>query len=211
MLILLHAVASSLCPRKLLPESALKAPKTAALALLCEGKLSFLYPLSENLLYLVSLPSRIKNYLETPMNVFFLLPFAGNLSYPYCVHSQYTTVFTFFWCPLQLQHVSALSGLLSPLGLYKECYLSLFYSWGCRKLSLLPKKLLCGLAHQSPSWGRGRQWIPCFSMTCHSSVPWASPWSPQGLRSLTSCGEWLTFLLGSLVTQSIGPTEPLSL
>lgn len=106
--------------------------------------------------------------------------------------------------------VSALSGLLSPLGLYKECFLSLFYSWGCALLSLLPKKLLRGLAHQSPGWGRG-QWIPWLSMIYHPSVPWASPWSQQGLRSLTSCGKWLAFLMGSLVTQSIGPTEHLSL
>lgn len=100
--------------------------------------------------------------------------------------------------------VSALSGLLSPLGLYKECFLSLFYFRGCALLSLLPKTLLRGLAHQSPGWGSESPGFPW-------PVPWASLWSQQGLRSLTSCGKWLAFLMGSLVIQGIGPTEHLSL
>lgn len=142
-----------------------------------------------------------------------LLPFAGNFSYPYCAHSQYTTVYTLFWCPLYLQRVSALTGLLPPLVLHKECFLSLLCSRGCVLLSLLPKMSLCCLAHHSPSWGQGGRWTPWLSVTCHPSVPWAAPavsrtpgtspavehgwlflWGPwshsaSGLQSISPCRE----------------------
>ena len=169
----LPAVASRLCPMqhlqgRLLPGSTPAAPEAVALALPREGKLSFLYCLFENLLF-ISLgfrwstgltflqwflcPAELKIIQKHQWMDLFpaFLPFAGNLSYPYWAHSQYTTVCTLFWCPLHLQSVSTLSGLLSPLVSHKECFLSLFCSWGCALLFSPSKKSLYCLAHHSPS------------------------------------------------------------
>lgn len=114
--------------------------------------------------------------------------------------------------------VSALSGLLSPLGLYKECFLSLFYSRGCALLSLLPKTLLRGLAHQSPGWGSESPGFPWpVTPLCPEHPPEVSrasgvwlavengwlflwgPWSYRalGLQSISPCREKSKSLLSN--------------
>lgn len=102
---------------------------------------------------MIPLPSRTEDYLDPWMNgsfsCLFCLCLASCLSL-YHDHTQYTPVYTLFWCPFQLQHASALPGLFAPLVSHKECFLSFAPEAGCWCSCYPPKKSFCCLTNHSP-------------------------------------------------------------
>lgn len=161
---------------------------------------------------MIPLPSRTEDNLDSPMHdsfsCLFCLSLASSLPLHHD-HSQYTTVYTLFWCPFQLQHAPALPGLFAPLVSHKGCFLSLFLllRLGADVLAMPPSVVWLTIDCSSSRRMVSALAFHDLSPLCASSIHCSS----QGPRSLTSCGEWLAFLLRFLVMHSTGAAEPLSL